>query len=88
MSKGARGVGNPAALNLRWWLLTRLRCFERDAWSCGRAGTVEAHHVRLLENGSAPHEVDRLKTLWRSWQIKARRQSATWEAEWLAFVSS
>ena len=62
------------------WERTRRAAFERDGWrcrACGRAGRLEAHHVRPLERGGDPFDPDNLETLCRSCHIDLHRRTRT-----------
>ena len=50
------------------WHTVRLSILERDGWrctKCGRAGSLEVHHVTPLENGGHPTDPANLVTLCR-----------------------
>lgn len=50
------------------WHNVRLAILERDGWrctKCGRAGALEVHHVKPLEEGGHPTSPDNLVTLCR-----------------------
>ena len=50
------------------WARTRLAVFDRDGWRCvlcGRAGRLEADHIKRLEDGGAVWELRNIQTLCR-----------------------
>ena len=54
----------------------RRQCLERDGWrcrDCGKAGKLEAHHVKPLEAGGAD-ELDNLRALCRDCHIETHRR--------------
>ena len=75
----------------RWrWDRVRRIAFARDNWrcrACGKAGRLEAHHVRPLHQGGAPYDLDNLETLCRPCHIDRHRPKLTpGEAAWRALV--
>ena len=56
-------------LNRAKWAATRLLVFDAAGWRCsrcGKAGQLEAHHVRALERGGAEFELSNLICVCRS----------------------
>ena len=46
---------------------------DRDGWrcqTCGRAGRLEVHHLKSLDHGGKPFELDNLRTLCREHHIR------------------
>ena len=60
----------------RAWERTRRRVFERDGWACvqcGRAGALEAHHVRPISEGGAVFDLANLVALCRGCHVAVHR---------------
>ena len=58
--------------NRRWTALRR-RVFERDGYrcrSCGKAGRLEADHIKPLHKGGRPYDPANLQTLCRTCHIR------------------
>ena len=85
-----RGSRLHAALNRRQWADTRRAVFERDGWrctGCGRAGRLEAHHIKPLHKNGAPFDLANLETLCRRCHIERHwRKLTPGEAEWRSLV--
>ena len=77
-------------IDRRLWARSRRAAFDRDGWrcrKCGRPGRLEAHHVRALEHGGAPYDLDNLSTRCRSCHIDAhRRKRSAAELDWLQLL--
>ena len=69
-------------INRRRWARVRREALDRDGWrcqeglnpqfkpSCGKAGRLEVHHIKPLEHGGKPFELDNLRTLCREHHIR------------------
>ena len=56
------------------WRALRRAALDRDGWrctECGRAGRLDAHHVKPLEKGGEPYELGNLAALCRDCHIRA-----------------
>ena len=81
-------------LRRRKWAAARRACFARDLWrcvQCGKAGRLEAHHVRPLHRGGDPYDLANLQTLCRGCHIEttaAENRSKNPEREaWRLYVA-
>ena len=80
MSRRHPGSRFHARLDLRRWQATRRAAFERDSWRCTRcrrSGRLEGHHVERLEDDGDPYDVDNVRTVCRSCQIREHRPKMT-----------
>ena len=62
-----------SGLNRRRWATVRRMVLDRDGWrcqQCGRAGKLEVDHVRALEDGGDPYDMENLQTLCRSCHVR------------------
>ena len=81
------------AIHGRQWERARRQTFERDGYrctrkGCGKAGRLEAHHVKPLHLGGAPLDLGNLETLCRACHIGAHRRKRTEdEQRWLNLVA-
>ena len=62
-------------LNRRKWSRARRLALDRDGWrcqadGCGRAGRLEVHHVKALDDGGEPFAIENLTTLCRNCHFK------------------
>lgn len=65
------------------WERLRRACFDRDGWrctKCRKAGRLEAHHVKELDNGGA-NTLANLATLCRSCHIEHHRKPEPLESK-------
>ena len=77
------------------WAAVRRLVLERDGWrcrKCGKAGRLEADHVKPLHRGGAPFDPDNLQTLCREHHIaktrsENQRPMTPDEARWRAMVA-
>ena len=79
-------------LNARRWGSVRRQAFARDRYRCvwcGKAGRLEAHHVRRLEDGGDPYDLTNVIALCRNCHIEHHRPDTMTpgRAEWLEFVN-
>ena len=76
---------------LHWkrWEQARLAALERDGWrcvQCGKAGRLEVDHIKGLEEGGAPYDLDNLQTLSRdchwakTWGDRSTLEQRRWRA--------
>lgn len=87
-----------AHLNARRWAAVRRAVFERDGFrcrKCGKAGRLEADHIRPLTDGVDPFDMDNLQTLCRGCHVEKSREErraafgdVPGRDEWRAFVDS
>ena len=65
------------------WLALRRYCLDRDGWrcvKCGRAGKLEADHIKRLEDGGERFDPENIQTLCRGCHIdKTAGENATLE---------
>ena len=60
-------------MSRRSWGKARKAALDRDGWrcqTCGKAGRLEVHHLRALERGGKPFDLDNLRTLCRDHHIR------------------
>ena len=83
-----RDRGRP--IDRRRWARSRRAAFERDGWrcqACGQPGRLEAHHVRPLERGGAPYDLENISTRCRECHLAAhRRKRSPDEVAWKVLV--
>ena len=63
---------NHNSLNTRRWAATRRAVFKRDGYRCrrcGQAGRLEAHHVKRLEDGGDPWDLNNILSYCRGCHI-------------------
>ena len=56
----------------RQWSKVRLKVLDRDGWACvlcGKAGRLEADHIKALEHGGAVYAESNLQTLCRDYHF-------------------
>ena len=65
------------------WPHLRRRVFDRDGWrcrSCGRTGALECDHVKPIDQGGEPFDMDNLQALCRGCHVaktaRDRRQQS------------
>ena len=62
-----------AKMSRRAWARARRAALDRDGrrcTACGRAGRLEVHHLRSLDHGGKPFDLDNLRTLCREHHIR------------------
>ena len=70
----------------RRWSRVRRRALDRDGWrcrKCGKAGILEVHHVKPLDDGG-DDSLDNLVTLCRGCHIDHHRRTDPDGAAWRA----
>ena len=81
---------NHLRLPSRPWERIRRAAFERDGFrcrACGRPGRLEAHHVKPLQKGGDPFDLDNISTRCRDCHIDLhRRQRTPAETAWARAV--
>ena len=76
MSKRHPGSRHHARLHKGRWETFRREIFERDGWRCvicGKAGRLEAHHIKPLEDGGEPFAMTNTATYCRDCHIASHR---------------
>ena len=80
-----------ARLHPRRWAAVRRLVFRRDGYRCrrcGKAGRLEAHHVKRLEDGGDPYDLDNIESRCRDCHISEHRTDlmTPGRAAWREFV--
>ena len=72
---------NHDRLPKRRWRALRKKALDRDGWrcvKCGRAGMLQVDHIKPMETGGAPWDLDNLQSLCRGCHIdKTAGENAT-----------
>ena len=83
-----------AKINRKRWGRVRLAVLTRDNYrctnsKCGKAGRLEVHHRKALENGGAPYRMSNLATLCRGCHIDQHKAHLITpeRAAWLTLLS-
>ena len=66
----------------------RKHVLDRDGWRCkrcGRAGSLEVHHLKPLEDGGEPYNPNNLESICRGCHIQVHREIIG-ETEWRALL--
>ena len=67
------------------WQRVRRFVLDRDGWrcrKCGRAGALEVHHVKPLQDGGEPYDPANLQTLCRTCHTDTHRPHVRGQQEW------
>ena len=81
----------------RRWSVVRLLVLQRDGYTCRSCGAWggEVHHVRALEDGGAPFDLQNLRSLCRGCHFRAHHKKRPREqpevrdrAGWRALIGS
>ena len=78
------------------WRDIRLKALDRDSWECqkcGRKGRLEVDHIKPMEDGGAPLDLNNLMCLCRNchlaktrWENTERQQPSPDVVAWRKFV--
>ena len=74
------GRSPSGSLSSRKWASVRREALDRDGWrctKCGKASTMEVHHIVEVWRGGAPYDLDNLASLCTKCHIEIHARPRT-----------